>query len=95
MDILHYIGFSFKGIKNSYPVQMSAMKLQCHLVVLQCHLVVLHCTTYCISIASLLIWCQGYLKNLQKIIKILQNHIHCIYTRNSWKAIIIIIISCL
>lgn len=88
MDILHYIAFSFKGIKNSYPVQMSAMKLQCHLVVL-------HCTTYCISIASLLIWCQGYLKNLQKIIKILQNHIHCIYTRNSWKTIIIIIISCL
>ena len=42
----------------------------------------------------LLIWCQGYLKNLQKIIKILQNHIHSIYTRNSWKTIIIIISSC-
>ena len=47
MDILHYIAFSFKGIKNSYHVQMSAMKLQCHLVIL-------HCTTllllYCIII---------------------------------------------
>jgi len=47
MDILHYIAFSLKGIKNSYHLQMSAMKLQCHLVVL-------HCTTllhlYCIII---------------------------------------------
>ena len=26
MDILPYIAFSFKGIKNSYHVQMSAVK---------------------------------------------------------------------
>lgn len=70
MDILRYIAFSFKGIKNSYPVTMSPCCLTLH-----------HIIAFLLHHFILLIWCQGYLKNLQKIIKILQDRLHCIYTQ--------------